>query len=185
MELKIQIDGILLQDKVEDFLKNLTEDQLSGMVSQMLTNTMAEFDTQMDNSYVEAKALAKVREINSYYKKDSDEQIKRSSEFNRAKEQIASYKNTLITNLIDKAIVVAKEEIVKEVTSNEAIKTVISQTLEVVKAEFPTYIKNAMTMYLAQQMQNTLNSVMLSTQEISNNNNLLQNINQRLANKGI
>lgn len=184
MEIKLSVDGHQLSGEVQALVENLSIEQKQELAKQLLAQAFLDVDGRLDHTYVESKALES-------YRKDSAKpeatlgHAKSDYSWSRRIEKEETIKRELITKVVEGVVSEAKLQIKDMVKNDEKIQAVITETIEVIRQDFPKYVQNAMTLYLATQMQNTLNQVSQSLMVAENTNQLAQSINQRLGNRGI
>ena len=184
MKIELSVDSHQLSSEVSDLVKNLGPEQKQELAKHLLAQAFLDVNGNLDKAYMEGKALEEIR-LSEKKPELSIEEAKRGWQWDRKVSELRKIRGELVHSIVSETVRDAKAKITEEIKNDPKIQAVIAETLTLIKEQFPVYVKDAMTMYLASQMKSQMEQVSMALATSSNVDGFVRNLDQRLINKGI
>lgn len=198
MQITLEVNGSQLDQEVKVLLETLTPEQKNQMANQMLQKALDNTNSELMRKAAIDSIIAewnegkndynKVRYHNGTWYDLRNDSIANYSDREKLDKMLADrtqtsnyFRKEIMQAMLDKA----KSEVENVVNNDAVVQAAVVQTIEAIKAEMPKMVHDAMMMYFCSQMQNMSNTMAQALFQSGSNQQMLQQIQNRLDQQGI
>jgi len=184
MEIKFNVDASKIAEDVSTILKSLTEQERKDLAKEALLQWITK-PCDADREIFELHLIQKIKAEHSGYRNDTDERIREGYQFREGIKTYRSKYSIMMEEVQKEAIAYQKTLIKDHVAQDPEIKKQMDEALAKVKDNFGSYVHDAMMAWFCSNMQTMAAGMATALMQSDRANNMYQDMNQRLLNRGM